>query len=226
MKRFHVFFTLVALAGSAGFAQTALVDSLQAAKTPVAKDTAAKAVSWGHLKIATAPDSSDVLIDSVSVGISPYSTDSLQPGIHSVVVKRKGFFGKKITVDVAPDSTVVMNVSLVKPATLIVKSDPIGAKVLVDGKDVGASPFESSKIKPGEHLVRIEMAGFPSEEKSVNSREGMSDTLQFKLQAPVAVASAPPVQKKLKPDSIILISIAALFCVFGIVIFGIESTSN
>ena len=44
--------------------------------------------------------------------------------------------------------------------TLAVMSDPIGARVLIDGKYVGETPVEVPKVRAGSHVVWIEAAGF------------------------------------------------------------------
>ena len=40
--------------------------------------------------------------------------------------------------------------------TLDIKSDPTGARVLVDGKSAGVSPIVIPEVKPGSHVVTIE----------------------------------------------------------------------
>jgi hypothetical protein len=44
--------------------------------------------------------------------------------------------------------------------TLAVMSDPIGARVLIDGKYVGETPIEVPRLRAGSHVVWIEAAGF------------------------------------------------------------------
>jgi hypothetical protein len=48
----------------------------------------------------------------------------------------------------------------VKSGELEVKSEPSGAKVYLDGKEVGESPIVLSDISPGRHLIRLVKEGF------------------------------------------------------------------
>ena len=53
---------------------------------------------------------------------------------------------------------------IVKAGELEVKSEPSGAKVYVDGKQVGETPLVLSDIKMGRHLVRVTKEGYDSYE--------------------------------------------------------------
>src|SRR4030042_1908225 len=43
----------------------------------------------------------------------------------------------------------------VKLGELEIKSEPLGAKVILDGKEIGETPMVVSKVSLGKHLVRI-----------------------------------------------------------------------
>jgi hypothetical protein len=53
---------------------------------------------------------------------------------------------------------------IVKAGELEVKSEPSGAKVYVDGKQVGETPLVLSDIKMGRHLIRVTKEGYDSYE--------------------------------------------------------------
>jgi hypothetical protein len=212
-------------------------DSVKAAKAVMAvkdsivrKDTSA-AVHFGRISLTTTPETTEVSVDSVLKGSSPITLDSLAPGGHVLIVKRKGYFGKKVSVEVKPDSLLAITVALVKPGTFVIASNPPGAKVLLDGKESGVTPCENAKLKPGEHVLRLEKEQFDPFEKTVLATEGKTDTLSFSLAplkpqpAATKQASQPaPVKRAL--DTTILIVLASLFVVFGIVIFATESGSK
>jgi hypothetical protein len=47
----------------------------------------------------------------------------------------------------------------VGPASLEVASRPAGARVLLDGREVGRTPLRLERIAPGRHTVRLELDG-------------------------------------------------------------------
>jgi hypothetical protein len=53
---------------------------------------------------------------------------------------------------------------IVKAGELEVKSEPSGAKVYVDGKEVGETPLVLSDMKMGRHLIRVAKEGYDSYE--------------------------------------------------------------
>ncbi len=71
---------------------------------------------------------------------------------------------------------------------LTVTSVPDGAKVLLDGRDVGATPLKL-KVALGKHFVTVEKAGFTREASELTFEKGADQTHAVTL---VAVAEAPP----------------------------------
>ncbi len=232
---FIFLFAMIGVTGaSAQEKKTGTADTVKAAGT--AKDTAVKkapavAVHFGKIKVTTVPETAEVSVDSVIKGSSPLTIDSLQPGAHVLIIKQKGYFGKKVTMDAAPDSTVAVNVALVKPAALVIASDPAGAKIFFDGKESGVTPYENAKVKPGDHVIRLEKERCAPFEKTITATEGKTDSLTFSLPAMKAQPAAPatPATRpapKLGLDSTILIVLSGIFVLFGIAIFAVESGSK
>jgi len=238
MKSFIPVLLMAAFLGSAAvFAQQKNVTSVDTAKSIKAiaavkgadarKDTVTSR-HLGKIKLTTSPDSAEVSVDSVARGVSPSTVDSLKPGDHVLIVKHKGYFGKKVNVEVVADSAVTIDIALVKPASVVVQSDPASATVILDGKEAGVTPFENAKMKPGEHTLRIAKDKYVPVDVKVNAVEGKTDSLSFLLVAettkPATVESKQGT--KIGLDTTILIVLTSIFAVFGIVILGIESGSK
>jgi hypothetical protein len=204
--------------------------ALQAGAPAMKKDSLAVKDSvarppFGRLSITTEPPQAEVSFDSVAKGESPLSIDSVTPGPHVLIVKKKGYIGKKVSVDVTGDSVLSLAVTLVGWGHLIVTSEPAGAGVFLDAKDVGMTPWENAKIKPGEHALKCEKQGFASIEKQITVSEGKTDSVNVVLQAAPATMAAEPPLKKSKPvrfDKVAAIAAVCVFVVFGIVLFGVE----
>jgi hypothetical protein len=205
------------------------VKTVSAVKDSMVKKDAVAALHFGRISLTTQPETADVSIDSVFKGSSPLALDSIAPGGHVLIIKRKGYFGKKVSVEVKADSTLSVDVSLVKPGTFVVASNPPGAKVFIDGKESGVTPCENAKIKPGAHALLIEKEQYVPLEMTIAATEGKTDSLSFSLVAlkPQSLTqTAKPVAEKRGIDTTILIVLASIFVVFGIVVFAAESGSK
>jgi hypothetical protein len=212
------------------------VDTVKAARDSIVKNVTTvktdtvSALKFGRLSVTTTPETAEVSIDSIVKGSSPLTLDSIAAGNHVLIVKRKGYFGKKVIVNVKPDSMLAVDVTLVKPGSLVLKSNPSAANVFLDGKEAGVTPYENAKLKPGNHTMRIEKKQYGTVETTIAAIEGKKDSLSFTLQ-PIPVAPAAPQPQQVPApkrglDTTILIVLTSIFVVFGIVIFGIESGSN
>jgi hypothetical protein len=198
------------------------------ARDSVVKRDSAIAGRFGKIYLTTKPDTAEVSLDSVARGNSPCVLDSLKPGDHVLIVKRKGYFGKKVNVVVPADSTIPVDVALVKPATIFVSSVPESSTVKIDGKDAGVTPYENGKVKPGEHVLRIAKDKFVPVDITIVAAEGKTDSLSFSLvaEAPKSVVEPKKPGTKLGLDTTILIVLTGVFAVFGLVIIGVESGSK
>ena len=71
--------------------------------------------------------------------MTPFALTNLQPGQHSITVSKAGYVSDTRTVNVSAGIRATTSIHLVQlMATLMVKSDPAGASIYVDGHDVGA----------------------------------------------------------------------------------------
>ncbi len=214
--------------------QTKISDT---AKAPAVQNPAASPAApgegvktgWARLRISAQPDSASVVIDSLEKGLTPVLIDSLAAGSHTILVKKKGYFVKKVTTTLAPDSLHEISVVLVKPGCLVVKTDPPGARVFIDNKEAGATPFENAKLKPGTYALRLELTQRETAMRSVTVAEAGCDTVSIGLPFSKAYTdSVERAQKAVKEQkskfkkTIDLVVIGA-FVVFGAVIFFIEA---
>jgi hypothetical protein len=66
------------------------------------------------------------------------------------------------------------------PPVIMVTSDPAGAKVSIDGEAVGTTPVEL-EIPEGKHVVKIERAGFVTQERTITTVSGVRDRVAIEL---------------------------------------------
>lgn len=78
---------------------------------------------------------------------------------------------------------------------LLVRSSPAGARVVVDGRDVGQTPLTVNDLSRGTHVVRIAHQGYVTAERRVRIRSTQTaQSIEVDLVAtrPVRQAAAPP----------------------------------
>ena len=186
----------------------------------------------GKLHVVSQPDSALVVVDTASQGLSPFFLDSIAPGPHVILVKKKGYFVKKINITVRPRETEDLTVSLVKPGSVYVKSDPPGARCFFDSKESGKTPCEIAKLKPGDYDVRLEMLNRTAQDRRVTVREGLCDTIMVQMpftphyldSAAAAVKAAK--EKKALQTKIRNYAVAGVFGAFAIAIIIIEAVDR
>ncbi|MFH1176940.1 MAG: protein kinase [Acidobacteriota bacterium] len=83
---------------------------------------------------------------------------------------------------------------------LVIASDPPGARASLDGRPLGATPLGPVPVAPGEHLIRLEAAGFVAEEHRIEIAGGATYNFDRSLRpsaAPAPTSPARPVEPTL-----------------------------
>ncbi len=183
------------------------------------------AVKFAKVRFLSQPDSATVVVDSIEKGRTPVTLDSLTPGPHTIYIKKKGYFQKKISTTLSPDTVQEINAVLVKPGCIIVTSVPPGATVFLNDKEWGVTPYENAKLKPGSYTLRLELKQRATVERTVVIKEDVCDTLTSDLPLIKSDSAAKKGwfgQKPLPKKTVDMIVIG-IFLVFGIVIFAVEA---
>lgn len=108
-----------------------------------------------NLEIKSIPDGADVYIDGKRQGITPFKR-RLSIGTHKIRIIKSPEY-KEITdvVDVKDDKLISNNYSLVPVYFLILKTDPSGADVSIDGSYMGKTPLEMIELQNNTCRLRI-----------------------------------------------------------------------
>jgi serine/threonine-protein kinase len=144
----------------------------------------------GHLSVKSTPPGARLFIDGRDRGRTPASIKDLARGAHRVRLVREGYATEERRVllnATHPAQTIEVELTRTRPAaapaatrgvaassagSLSVDSRPVGAKVFVDGKLVGSTPFLMPEIGAGEHAVQIEHDGYQRWSSSVRVVSG------------------------------------------------------
>ncbi len=159
-----------------------------AAPTPAAasrgrnskKKAAAPAIIPGQLAVDSTPQGAQAQVDGLTDPsyVTPFVLTSLQPGQHSITVSKAGYSTDSRTVNVTSGYRATALVHLAQlMATLVVKSDPPGAHIYVDGRDVGTKTPAQVSVDKGQHVVLVRMAGYIDE--TMNGQFTLGQTFSY-----------------------------------------------
>jgi hypothetical protein len=144
------------------------------------RKAAAAALIPGQLAIDSTPQGAQVQVDGASDPsyVTPFVLTSLPPGQHSITVSKPGFGSDSRTVNVTSGNRATTVVHLAQlMATLIVKSDPPGANIYVDGRDVGTKTPAQVSVDKGQHVVLVRMPGYIDE--TMSGQFALGQTFNF-----------------------------------------------
>jgi hypothetical protein len=146
-----------------------------AATTPAPVETAQAAPTkpgapaTGQIIVRSVPSGALVTIDGRTRGTTPETLGDLSLGVHTVQVARPGYTpaSRRVTLTAArPKSEISLTLRAAvgepgaRAGSLVVDSRPRGARVTLDGKDVGQTPLRLPNVSVGTHSVRIELDGY------------------------------------------------------------------
>jgi serine/threonine-protein kinase len=134
----------------------------------------------GQVAIDSTPQGAQVQVDGKSDPsyVTPFVLTNLQPGQHSITVSKPGYSTdtRAVAITSANRTTAVIHLAQLM-ATLIVKSDPPGANIYVDGRDVGTRTPAQVSVDKGQHVVLVRMSGYIDE--TMNAQFALGQTFNF-----------------------------------------------
>ena len=150
------------------------------ASARIAHRKATAAIIPGQLTIDSTPQGALVELDGQGDAswTTPLALTNLQPGQHSLTVSKAGYSSDSRTITVASGSRATTTIRLAKSmATLVVKSDPPGANIFVDGHDAGIKTPGQISVDKGRHVVLVRMSGYLDE--TMNAQFALGQTSNF-----------------------------------------------
>jgi PEGA domain len=140
--------------------------------------------------VQTNPPGVAVFVDGVAQGNTPARV-SLPPGSHILELRGRGV-PRVIPVSITSGTEASQYLELPETpsvGSLLVQSDPPGARVTIDGVDRGPAPANVTGLAPGEHDVVLQGDGGPAVRQKVMIQAGVTASIL----APVATAAPGPV---------------------------------
>ncbi len=150
------------------------------------KKVAAPVVVPGQMTVDSTPQGAQVQLDGATdpTWVTPLAVSSLDPGPHSITVSKSGYVTDSRTIKVVSGgkSSVVIHLNQLT-ATLSVTSNPPGANVYVDGRDMGKLTPAQVSVGKGQHVVLIRKMGYIDETASLQFALGQTVALSPTLRA-------------------------------------------
>ena len=129
-------------------------------------------------KPVTASQQANVDLDGERKGMTPRDLTNVPLGSHSIRVTRPGYAPEEQTVVLtAEEPSAVLQFTLRRaggasapgaaqaPAvksvlTVLIESTPPGARIRVDGRDLGPAPLLVRQMRPGTHTIELRLPGY------------------------------------------------------------------
>ncbi|MBP7139305.1 MAG: Stp1/IreP family PP2C-type Ser/Thr phosphatase [Caldisericia bacterium] len=124
--------------------------------------------SYATLEVETTPTNAKLYLDGEEKGVTPYTVDKLKPGEYEIKITKSGYedYKEKITLKDNENKTMKIQLKAITPTPttsygfLSVDSDPSGANVYVDNKNIGKTPIKSYKLETGTYNIKISLPGY------------------------------------------------------------------
>jgi eukaryotic-like serine/threonine-protein kinase len=158
-------------------AQSATPSKVRNAKK---KSAAAPVIIPGQLAINSTPEGAQVEIDGTGdpSWVTPFALTNVQPGQHTITISKTGYAADTRTVNITSGNRATQQIHLsLLMAMLVVKSDPPGASVFVDGHDVNAKTPAQVSVEKGQHVVLVRLSGYLDE--TMNGQFAVNQTYSF-----------------------------------------------
>ena len=128
---------------------------------------------YGSMNITSEPSGAEVSILGKVIGTTPYVTKPVPSALYIVKYSLDGYEPAWLPVTVTPGRQVEAHVALVQEnATVIINSDPAGAHVQMNGKEIGDTPVLLPDLALGSYSATVQMQGYTRRDISWKVQNG------------------------------------------------------
>ncbi len=124
----------------------------------------------------------EIYVNNNKVGLRTW-TGLLKSGVHQVECRQQNHktSSQTITVTEGEDRTVTLTPPTPITGVLSVTSEPLGAAIMVDGKDYGVTPRNITGVIIGQHAVMLSLDGYNDEQTTVEVKENETTDISLTL---------------------------------------------
>ena len=111
---------------------------------------------FGYLTILSEPLRAEISLDGKFLGSAPITRRKIESGKHIIEARMDMYHTHTETITIEDGDDAKPTLTL-KPAfgKLVVESEPEGAKVFLDGKQVGTTPYRDERILSGSYELKV-----------------------------------------------------------------------
>ncbi|MCF0245143.1 MAG: PEGA domain-containing protein, partial [Bacteroidaceae bacterium] len=157
--------------------------SVKVVRNETSKVNLAMQPAFGNVTIRTSDADAILTLDGREIGKGPW-TGRVERGKHLLEARRANHRTASKTIDVVANKQLQVDVDAPTPivGSLNISSDPMGAKIKIDGKDMGETPNIISGLLIGSHTVSLSKQGCGDFEKTISIKEGKITPLEVTLE--------------------------------------------
>ncbi|HPE58272.1 MAG TPA: PEGA domain-containing protein [Bacteroidales bacterium] len=128
---------------------------------------------FGYWQVTSTPDDAEVYLDDKYIGSTPLSRAQISSGNHTLKVRKTLYHehSENFTIEDGDDKTFPVNLKAAF-GELRITSDPSGANVFVDGRQVGITPYENKQQPSGVYNVKLTAALYSDANEQVVVSDG------------------------------------------------------
>jgi len=148
------------------------------------------------IKVNSAPEQgASVLMIGIEHGVTPVTIPDIPPGNYDVILKMDRYRRaiKPITVTEEGEQEFTIDMEPIM-GTLSVQTTPPGAKVILDGKEIGVTPLVKYALQVGDYSYQVNHPDYYPEEKSFTVEDNFNMEFDHQLrpiEAELSVNSRP-----------------------------------
>lgn len=139
----------------------------------------APAPIYGTLEITSQPSGAEVTIDGTRVGVTPYVTNSLLVGAHSVGLAKKGHKAENFEVNIRESDPTRVSKKLTDFCNINIYTSPSYASIYVNNERLGSSPAHLERVA-GDYTIEAYAHGHTSYSKKMHL-DGTSTDIHINL---------------------------------------------
>jgi hypothetical protein len=121
-----------------------------------------------YITVRSTPSTAVIMVNGRNAGDSAIESYEVPAGETTVQVEAPGYDPYVTTRNISKGKTMTLDVNLVSSfGALNALSDPPGARVWLNGKEAGETPYTNSRLVPGSYSVKIELSAHDPYETTI-----------------------------------------------------------
>lgn len=137
--------------------------------------------NFGILK-ATIPNGCVLYVDDEAKDVNEWN-GRLGEGVHIIEARCPSHRSNPMRIEIKVGQTLSMDLPEPMPITgsLNINTEPINAKIIIDGKEYGKTPMIINNLLVGEHNVELQLGEFNRIKRTITIKEGETTSKDFNL---------------------------------------------